>query len=123
MQAPGDPDHRTEKERRHRKPSNLLFVKRPRAIKVERHQAARRTIIRRQETRVLKNQPECDLSIFVTEQAWMVGNVEKFSKMMFLRQFRQSILWPDLFDQFGQLRRIRISQITLELLGHGKASS
>jgi hypothetical protein len=52
----------------------------------------------------------------------MIGNVEKFSKVMFLRQFRQPILWPDLFDQFGQLRRIRISEVTLELLGHGKVS-
>ena len=49
-------------------------------------------------SRILKNQPKGDLSILVAQQTRMISNVEKLSKMVILRQFRQTIFWPDLFD-------------------------
>jgi hypothetical protein len=75
-----------------------LFVERPRAIEEQWHQAARRPVIRGQQTWILENQPECDLSVLIAQQARMICNVEELSKMVFLGQLRQAILRPDFFD-------------------------
>src|ERR1700722_19858119 len=120
MQTPAYPDHGAEKQCGHRESSNLLFVKRSRAIEVQWHQAARRSLVWWQKARILENQSESDLSILIPEKTGVVGDVEKFSEMMVLRQFGQAIFRPDFFHQLSQLRRIRVPEVTLELLRHVK---